>query len=392
MSSQVFITDGHWRKSLAAVRALGRMGLSVTVGESTRLMTAAFSRYCNRAVVYPSPLNSPAEFLTFLSQELRGNAYQMLLPMEEESLELISRHHSEFSRWTYVPIVSHDRLQVARRKDKILRLSEKLGIPIPKTWYVENLSQLDSLKMNLPYPVVIKPKMSSGAIGVFYPRNPEELLEQYMAVHQRFPYPLIQELIPHEGSGFGASFLLDERGQVRASFLHKRLREYPVTGGASTLRESVRRDDVRDMALTLLKALNWFGVAMVEFKVDPRDGIPKLMEVNPRFWGSLSLAIEAGVNFPYLLYLMSRGEKFKPVEHYEIGKRCRWLLPGDILHFIHNPKRGSLTPQFFRFWDGNTAYDILSLKDPLPVLGRILTLLTLLYDQDMKQRLKKRRP
>ncbi len=165
-----------------------------------------------------------------------------------------------------------------------------------------------------------------------------------------------------------------------------------MTGGASTLRESVRRDDVRDMGLSLLKALNWFGVAMVEFKLDPRDGIPKLMEVNPRFWGSLSLAIEAGVNFPYLLYLMSRGEKFKPVEHYEIGKRCRWLLPGDILHFIHNPKRGSLIPPFFRFWDGNTAYDILSLKDPLPALGRVLTLLTLLYDQDMRQRLKKRRP
>lgn len=391
MSPQVFITDGHWRKSLAAARALGRKGVKVTVGESTRLMTAAFSRYCNRAVVYPSPLNSPSEFLTFLARALHGDTYQMLLPMEEESLDLISRHHSEFSRWTYVPIVSHDRLQVARRKDKILRLSEKLGIPVPETWYVKNLSQLDSLKTNLPYPVVIKPKMGSGAIGVFYPRNPEELVAQYMAVHQRFPYPLIQELIPQEGSGFGASFLLDERGQVRASFMHKRLREYPVSGGASTLRESVRRDDVRDMGLSLLKALNWFGVAMVEFKLDPRDGIPKLMEVNPRFWGSLSLAIEAGVNFPYLLYLMSRGEKFKPVEHYEIGKRCRWLLPGDILHFIHNPKRGRLMPHFFRFWGRNTAYDILSLKDPLPALGRIMTLLTLLYDRDMKQRLKKRR-
>ena len=392
MSSQVFITDGHWRKSLAAVRALGRKGLSVTVGESTRLMTAAFSRYCDRAVVYPSPLNSPSEFLGYLSQMLRGNTYQMLLPMEEESLELISRHHSDFSRWTYVPIVSHESLRVARRKDKILALAERIGIPIPKTWVVEDLSQLDRLKVNLPYPVVIKPKMGSGALGVYYPRNPEELVDKYMAVHQRFPYPLIQELIPLEGSGFGASFLMDERGQVRASFQHRRLREYPVTGGASTLRESVRRDDVRDMGLSLLKALNWFGVAMVEFKLDPRDGIPKLMEVNPRFWGSLSLAIEAGVNFPYLLYLMSRGEKFKPVEHYAIGKRCRWLLPGDILHFIHNPKRVSLIPQFFRFWDGNTAYDILSLKDPLPALGRVLTLFTLLYDQDMKQRLRKRRP
>jgi hypothetical protein len=89
---------------------------------------------------------------------------------------------------------------------------------------------------------------------------------------------------------------------------------------------------------------------------------------------------------------MSRGESFKPVEHYQIGKRCRWLLPGDILHFIHNPRRTSLLPKFFHFWDGNTAYDILSLKDPLPVLGRILTPLTFIYDPDMKQRLKKRRP
>jgi predicted ATP-grasp superfamily ATP-dependent carboligase len=234
--------------------------------------------------------------------------------------------------------------------------------------------------------------MSSGAVGISYPKNPGDLMEQYLSIHRRFPYPLIQELIPREGPGYGASFLLDEKGEVRASFVHKRLREYPVTGGASTLRESVRSDDIRDMARALLNALDWFGVAMVEFKVDPRDGTPKLMEINPRFWGSLSLAVEAGVNFPYLLYRMSRGENFKPVEHYQIGKRCRWLLPGDILHFIYNPGRMKLWPEFFHFWDGNTAYDILSRKDPLPVLGRVLTPLTFIYDQDMKQRLRKRKP
>jgi predicted ATP-grasp superfamily ATP-dependent carboligase len=202
---------------------------------------------------------------------------------------------------------------------------------------------------------------------------------------------LIQELVPREGPGYGASFLIDEKGGVKASFIHKRLREYPVTGGASTLRESARHDDIRDMALALLKALNWFGVAMVEFKIDPRDGQPKLMEINPRFWGSLSLAVTAGVNFPYLLYRMSRNENFKPVKHYRVGAKCRWLLPGDILHFIYNPKRISLLPGFFNFWDADTAYDILSLKDPLPVLGRILTPLTFLYDKDMRYRLKQRK-
>ncbi len=392
MNSEVFITDGHWRKSLAAVRALGRKGIKVTVGESTCLATAAFSRHCHRAVVYPSPNNRPSEFVNFLFEELSHRSYQMLLPMEDETLHLISRYHAEFSRLTYLPIVSFEKLSFAQRKDKILQMAEKHGIPIPKTWYIDDISQINKLKNSLPYPIVIKPKKSSGAVGICYSKQPGDLMEQYLSVHQRFPYPLIQELIPQEGPGYGASFLLDERGRVKASFVHKRLREYPVTGGASTLRESVRRDDIRDMAQVLLNALNWFGVGMVEFKVDPRDNIPKLMEVNPRFWGSLSLAVQAGVNFPYLLYRMSRGESFKPVEHYQIGKRCRWLLPGDILHFIYNPKRRSLVPKFFNFWDRNTAYDIVSIEDPLPVLGRILTPLTFLYNADMKERLKKRKP
>ncbi len=391
MNSEVFITDGHWRKSLAAVRALGKKGIKVTVGESTRLATAAFSRYCHQAVVYPSPLFRPAEFVDFLHNKLSRRSYQMLLPMEDETMELISKHHSEFSSLTYVPVVSFDKLDFARRKDKVLQVAEQEGIPIPKTWFIEDITQLNEMKGTLPYPVVIKPKISSGAVGITYPRNPGELMSQYLSVHRRFPYPMIQELISHEGPGYGASFLMDERGDVKASFVHKRLREYPITGGASTLRESARYDDIRDMALTLLKKLDWFGVAMVEFKLDPRDGIPKLMEINPRFWGSLHLAVEAGVNFPYLLYRMSLGEKFKPVEHYETGKRCRWMLPGDILHFVYNPRRASLIPEYFHFWNKNTAYDILSLKDPLPVLGRILTPLTFLYDRDMKQRLKKRK-
>jgi len=390
MSSRVFISDGHWRKSLAAVRTLGRRGIKVTVGESTRLNTAAFSRHCSRAVVYPSPLTTPSEFVDFVRTELLRHSYQMILPMEDETTELLSLHHSDISALTYLPTVTHDKLLFAQNKDNVLRMAEKQGIPIPKTWFIEDLNRLEQIKDSLPYPVIVKPRKSSGAVGITCAGNPEDLMRRYSLVHRRFPFPLIQERIPQEGKGYGASFLMNEDGRSMASFVHKRLREYPVTGGASTLRESVRHDGIRDMALSLLKALDWFGVAMVEFKVDPRDNIPKLMEVNPRFWGSLSLAIESGVDFPYLLYRMSRGEKFKPVENYQIGKRCRWLLPGDILHFIHNPDRMHLQPAFFDFRDSNTAYDILSVKDPLPVLGRILTPLTFLYDWDMKLRLKKR--
>ncbi len=390
MNKNILITDGHWRKTLAAVRGLGKNGLHVTVGETTRLNTSAFSRHCARSWIYPSPSFEPSDFIDRIMEKLSDRSYQMVLPMEDVTLERMTEYHPEISQYTYLPAVSHEKLLFVQQKDNILKLAERLGIPVPKTWFIQDLGELITLKDHLPYPVVIKPKKGSGAVGVSYINNQKQLLRQYELSHRKFSYPMIQETIPREGTGYGASFLMDEKSRVRACFMHKRLREYPITGGASTLRESVQKDDIREMGQTLLKKLDWFGPAMVEFKLDPRDNTPKLMEINPRFWGSLALAIESGVNFPYLLYRMSKGDNFKPVEHYQIGKKCRWLLPGDLLHFIRNPNRRQIEPGFFNFHEPDTTYDIISLKDPLPVLGRILTPLTFLYDRDMKARLRAR--
>jgi predicted ATP-grasp superfamily ATP-dependent carboligase len=129
---------------------------------------------------------------------------------------------------------------------------------------------------------------------------------------------------------------------------------------------------------------------MAEFKVDPRDGIPKLMEINPRFWGSLQLAIDSGVDFPYLILRMAKRESFKPILHYTVGKRFRWLLLGDILHFLNNPNRFHLHPSFFDFFAPNTSYDIISKDDPLPLLGSVATFSTFLYDPEMKRFLERR--
>ena len=156
------------------------------------------------------------------------------------------------------------------------------------------------------------------------------------------------------------------------------------------MRESIVNNEVKELAVKLLSLIKWYGVAMVEFKVDPRDNKPKLMEINPRFWGSLSLAIYAGVDFPYMLYKMAMGEAFEPVTTYKTGIRSRYLLPGDIMHFISNPERFKMKPGFFKFFDKNTKDDIISLNDPLPTIGRILSLLTLLYNKDMQRYLKER--
>lgn len=136
----------------------------------------------------------------------------------------------------------------------------------------------------------------------------------------------MQEFVPGSGAGI---FALYNQGKPVTFFAHQRMREKPPGGGVSVLSQSVLPDpQMLAMAKRLLDAGKWHGVAMVEFRVTP-DGTPYLMEINTRFWGSLQLAIDAGVDFPYLLYRSCRGDDTPAVNQYRIGRRLRWLL-GDI--------------------------------------------------------------
>jgi predicted ATP-grasp superfamily ATP-dependent carboligase len=383
---RVLVTDGHWRKTLALVRSLGRKGVHVTVGERTFLNTSFFSKYCSRGLVYPSPRRYPDQFIEFIIKEVKKNKYECLFPMEEETLLLLAKHRSEISKYTHLLISNPQKIEFVRDKGKLLRFAESHGVPIPKTIYSLENPEPDMVQG----PAVIKPRISSGSFGIAYVKRREDLVPFYQRIHRRYPFPLVQEWIPDGGGTFGFSALFDEASNAKAAFVHKKLRMYPVEGGPSTLREGVEHPQVMELGLSLLRSLNWVGVAMAEFKVDPRDGIPKLMEVNPRFWGSLHLAIVSGVDFPYLILKMARGEGFAPVLHYPVGQRCRWLLFGDILHFLTNPRRFHLHPSFFRFFEPNTSDDILSKEDPLPVLGAMATFFTFLYDPEMKRFLEKR--
>jgi predicted ATP-grasp superfamily ATP-dependent carboligase len=386
--SRVLVTDGHWRKTLAAVRSLGRGGVEVVVGESSRVATALFSKYCRRRLIYPSVRRHPEAFLAFLHQELRKSNYDLVIPMEEETLLLLARHREEFAPVARLPIPPYEAIVKVRDKGWLMQHASQMRIPIPRTVWVKDMEELYTIKETIPPPWVIKPRVSSGSFGIAYVEYEEDLPKAYRKVHSQFPFPLIQERLPLEGEAFGCSALLDKGSQVKALFVHRRLREYPITGGPSTLRESVRHPQIEELGIRLLQSLKWHGVAMVEFKVDPRDNEPKLMELNPRFWGSLALAIHAGVDFPYLLYRMAMGEEFEPVVDYTVGVQCRWLLPGDILHFLQNPQRFHLKPSFFQF--RGIPDDILSGDDPLPIVGAFLTLLSLLWDKDLRRFLKRR--
>ena len=382
---KVFVTDGRSRKSLAVVRSLGEKGIEVTVGEETRVALSFYSKYCARSIVYPSPRKDPLGFVEFLLQGVKKKHYDCLFPINDESLLLVARHRDEFMSYTRVPVARIDTVGKAFDKRETLLVARKSGIPCPETFFIDDLRAVREFSEKLNYPVVIKPRESCGSRGIKYVTSRNDLIHSYQEVHRHFSYPLIQEYIPPGGGTYGVSALFNANSEPRAIFVHRRLREYPVSGGPSTLRESVTRADIMDLGVRLLKALKWYGVAMVEFKVDPRDGQAKLMEVNPRFWGSLRLTIASGVDFPYLLYRLAIEGDIEPVLDYKVGVRCRWLWPGDILHFISSPGKFDLLPQFFDFFRDGTNYDILSLKDPAPAMAMGLGFFECLFSKERRR-------
>jgi predicted ATP-grasp superfamily ATP-dependent carboligase len=184
---------------------------------------------------------------------------------------------------------------------------------------------------------VVKPALSrylyddrvraTSVAVVAEPRGLERVLQQQWVDHMAC---LVQSFIP--GSGAGVFTIFAHDGPV-GWFAHKRLREKPPRGGVSVLSESgAVNESLRAGAETLLRRIDWFGPAMVEFRVDP-EGRPWFMEINARLWGSLQLAVDCDFDFPWLWYQLFLGREVRPVESYRLGRRLRWEL-GDLDHLL----------------------------------------------------------
>jgi predicted ATP-grasp superfamily ATP-dependent carboligase len=385
----VLITDGLWRKTLAAVRSLGRRGIPVVVGERTRLAPALWSRYAARRYCYPSAVLKTGKFLARLRQIIEREGLRIVFPMEEETLLTILRRRDQLGDQVVIPFAEPEKIERVRDKAELFHLAESLGLPMPNTWYPESRDDVVRIGGEADFPLIVKPRVSTGAMGLRRVADAGALAAAWDEVNTRFPKPIVQDYIPEGGGAFGASVLVGPQGERLASFVHRRLREYPVSGGASTLRASVRDPQLVEIAFRLLEAVEWFGVAMAEFRYDPRDGQPKLIELNPRFWGSLNLAIQSGVDFPWLLYRVARGERVEPVHDYREGVVGRWVLQGDLLHYLTNPNRRRMEPSFWKFRGRDWHYDITTWDDPLPTVAKILSLLLLLYDKELRRFLKR---
>ncbi len=330
---RILVTDGDSRAALAITRSLGR-NHEITVGAVEHRSLASVSRWCRHRFAYPDPFRDELAFVQVLSEQAKRRQIDVVMPVTDVPTLIVARHRAAFSPQCRIPIPSLETLQLAANKVEIMSLAQRLGVPTPAGVVVSSREQGLQEASRLGFPVVIKPGRSRVqvnnrwlATSVRYADDRSEL-DAVLSGLDPAVYPvLLQERVRGPGVGL---FLCYAQGRPVAVFSHRRLREKPPSGGVSVLRESTAPDPVAlPHAQRLLEALHWDGVAMVEFKRDDRDGGLRLMEINGRFWGSLQLAIDAGVDFPDLLIRTLDGGTMPAHAQYRTGVRSRWLW-GDV--------------------------------------------------------------
>ena len=384
----VLVTDGQERSALAITRGLGRAGIPVIVGADTAGSLAGASRYCVARWQYPSPLQQPAKFIASLVEAVRRFAITGIIPPTDASMQAVAAQRDQFRPSVTAMLPSLESYDMVSDKYRVMKLAQELGIPIPDTVFVQDGNIAAVSDQVRAYPVVVKPGRSLVKIdekwiktSVHFVSHAEELTDLYRRTpYLRYP-SLIQQRIEGEGQGV---FGLFDHGKPRALFAHRRIREKPPAGGVSVFRESIELPKpMTDYAVRVLERVQWHGVAMVEFKVDRQSHVPMLMEINGRFWGSLQLAIDAGLNFPYLLYQAMNGMPVTvPNNAYRIGTKSRWLL-GDLDHLLlrltrsnselrldpHAASKGRCLAEFFKLFQHDLHYEVESLSDPGPALA-----------------------
>lgn len=389
------VLDAEQKSSLAAIRSLGARGIRVLAGSHRPTAMGLYSRYVDRRFLYPSPLcerDAFVECVTRLARENAASGPPVLLAFSDSTLLPLAADCRAGEWWKWPLHTSNECFWLAFDKGCTLALAESLGLAIPITYSRPSADHLPEFLDLCAFPLVVKPRRSVswyGAVrggGVQLTRGFANSFAELQSlcdevVSKTGEFPLVQEYV--RGIEASIQFLCDQ-GEVMAACANRRLRSSHPTGGPGVLKETVPLSyhGMAQLARRLVTALRWCGPIMVEFKIDHATGVPKLMETNGRFWGSLPLAVLAGIDFPYLYYQLALGLDVARALDYQSGLTSRHLM-ADLRHlawalFRSDPMRGVAYPPRWRALRDflrppkSCKSDVINAVDPLPAAAELV--------------------
>jgi D-aspartate ligase len=364
-------------QGLGIVRSLGRRGVPVCVVDD-EYSISRFSRYCKQFVKVESlrEERSTIDHLLKIGKELALQG-SVLYPTREELVAAFSRNRLALAKVFRVPTGGWDSVQWAWDKRNAYRLAQELSIPTPVTRYPANIDELEELD-GLEPPFAIKPAIKEHFVYATKAKawradSHSELRELFLKATELVGpgEVMVQELIPGGGAQQFAYCAFFRDGEPVGKMVAHRWRQHPLQfGRASTYVESVDIPILEELSERFLRAINYYGLVEVEYKLDPRDSKYKLLDVNARTWGYHSIGPRSGVDFSYMLYADQVGLPVAPCKGRPGIKWVRMTtdLPAACMAIL----AGELTlTDYLRSLKSCNVEGVFSRDDPLPGLVEI---------------------
>jgi protein-tyrosine-phosphatase/predicted ATP-grasp superfamily ATP-dependent carboligase len=403
MIRPVLILGAEPRVSVPLARSLQVHDIPVHVASLSADEPRLSSRAIRAFTRLPNLSEAQKETLDALSQLIVSQHIDMVIPTSDTTLTALLHDYDHLRNLAHLACPPPAVACRVLNKHITLDRAKQIGVPIPKSYDVSDLRDLNRLETVMKFPIVCKPRSKTHLTHPFKIRYFTSLAELKIAFANLAD---INDLVLQEyvcGHGVGIEVLMHQ-GKALVAFQHRRLKEVPSTGGRSALAISEALDpQLAEWAVQLLRALEWDGVAMVEFRCDPQNGSTALMEVNGRYWGSWALSLYAGLDFPFYQWQLAHGRTPCIPQSYTIGVRWRWTsgmlerLPPATSEFVEGSGL-SQTHTARALWEGVKDYlpptrDALwSVRDPAPAVRELSRTVMKRMKTSVKEWLRRRIP
>jgi len=359
---KVLLLEGFARQSMPIMEALHKNGCHITTYNKSKLDMGYSSHYPDKKLLKFWDREDEEASYEALLEVLRADKYDVTIPLTDFSATMLSRHKDELKQYTNPAVNDWEIFLGAADKLNTMVACMDNGIPCPKT--LRSAETLDEvLSSGMEYPFIIKPRVGYGSIGFHRIDNEEDLRRHFEKSVELFGGMVVQEYIPQTGTQYKCEVFIDGNGEVKSAHVFDKTRWYPIDGGSTCCSTSVDRPDIVESSVKLLKALGWKGYGDVDLIEDPRDGVAKVMEINPRITASVKVCIKSGVDFARQIVEYETGREVTDYNEYEKGICLRYMHT-DLLWFIESPNRFKSKPSWFSW--RRTCDQIWSIKDPLP--------------------------
>lgn len=365
----VAILDAQTIQTLPVSKSLKAQNFYVILICDSKNSYGFHTRYADRKIIAPSIQNDVEAFHQFFLEFLKNEDIDVVIPMIDYSARYLSKNKQLLERYTNFIIPSYDIFINAYDKNRLMKICAENGFPHP---YTIDLSTCDfeQIENQMKFPALIKPNISTGARGIAIVNSISEFKTKLPKTTESYGSCHLQEFIPPGGHQYKVELYIDNNLLINSSVFDK-LRFYPPKGGSSCFIQTVERDDLVNVCFRLARLLKWEGFIDFDLIEDPRDGVVKIMEINPRIPATIKAAIISGVDF---IENIVNGSLKRPVKKYQYvpGKYMRYLGM-DILWLFTSPNRFKTKPSWIKtLFDANEYMEDGSFDDIKPfVYGTI---------------------